>query len=373
MMKQVIVLHSRDLIGGACESVKLLIENIGHPVDIIIPKGQADYITKKEIRKFYGSNVKDIFEFFLPYSYEEIEGVEQFDLSKIHRSLRLFERHKKELYAFLAEKEYEHIHLNSFGLYPMLSKKFPMTLHVREKMKDNMKSKLKIYKYLHQAKGFVFVDETTRKPFKRLRNSGVVLPNPVDQRMLNQLSGNRIMDRLGISKKDVVFTIAGSITEFKGQEFLIRVFNKFNSYPYKLLVIGGNGAADVKKECVGLAENNPNIFFLGQLNKKEMLEVYRITDYVVRAEKFFVIGRTVYEGLYSGCGLIIQGDCEDMAQIEDYEKIKDRVYHYLPRDEESLLRVLEQMGGKKIEVHKGEANAENYSRLFNQWIDSVLN
>ena len=49
-MKQVIVLESRGLIGGAFESTSLLIKNIGHKVDLVIPKGGADYISKRVLK-----------------------------------------------------------------------------------------------------------------------------------------------------------------------------------------------------------------------------------------------------------------------------------------------------------------------------------
>lgn len=370
-MRQVIILHSRDLKGGACESVKLLIENIGHPVDLIVPKGDSDYITMREIKRFYGKNVNEVFEFFLPYNYEQIEGSEHFDLGKIRLRSRLFQSHKKELYRFFCEKKYEHIHLNSFGLYTMLNKHFPMTLHIRENVKGDLLQLLGIYQYLKQAKGLVFIDDVTKEPFKRLKVPNIVLANPVNQTMIEELSANEILEFFGFEKDTVIFTIAGAISEIKGQEFLIRTFNKFHEYPWKLLIVGDGVVKDIKK-CTHLAEGNPDIVFLGQLNKKRMLEVYRITDYIVRAEAFFAIGRTVYEGLYSGANLIIQGSEKDTHRIDNYERYKDRIFSYLPRDEQSFLNVLHQINGEKVKVHHGETNVRKYSELFNQWVNNVV-
>lgn len=371
-MRQAIILHSRYLNGGSCESVKLLIENIGHPVDLIVPEGGSDgYISKRQIKQFYGKNVDGVYSFFLPYSYECIEGADGFDLDYILRCSRLFERHKKELYSFFRNKQYDHIHLNSFGLYPILSRSFPMTLHVREVLKGNVLEKMGIYRCLRNARGFVFIDEATRMPFKGLKKRGILLANPVDQTPIDQLQEYEILDSYGFDKEAVIFSMIGTLSEIKGQEFVIRSFQQFHGYPYKLL-IAGDGDAENKKKYTCLAENNPDIIFLGQLDKEKILEIYRITDYVVRAEPFFAIGRTVYEGLYSGGGLMIQGKKEDIQNIPGLKRFKERVYTYLPRDGQSFLNALYEINGQKVKGHRGETNAGEYGKLFNQWVNKVV-
>lgn len=371
-MRQAIILHSRYLNGGSCESVKLLIENIGHPVDLIVPEGGSDgYISKRQIKQFYGKNVDGVYSFFLPYSYECIEGADAFDLDYILRCSRLFERHKKELYSFLRNKQYGHIHLNSFGLYPVLNRSFPMTLHVREVLKGNVLERMGIYRCLRNARGFVFIDEATRMPFKGLKKRGILLANPVDQTGINQLSESEILDFYGFSKESVIFSVIGTLSDLKGQEFIIRSFNQFHGYPYKLLIVG-DGDAQSKKRYTFLAESNPDIVFLGQLDKKKMLEIYRITDYIIRGEPFFAIGRTVYEGLYSGGSLMIQGNGTDIQNVRELEKFIKRIYTYLPRDEQSFLNVLHQINGQKAKKHYGETNAKEYGKAFNRWVSKLV-
>lgn len=371
-MKQAIILHSRYLNGGSCESVKLLIENIGHPVDLIVPKGGADeFITKRELKRFYGKNVNHVYSFFLPYSYECIEGAEDFEADYTRRCFRLFQSHKKELYSFFRDKQYDHIHLNSFGLYPVLNKSFPMTLHVREVLKCNGLRRIGINRYLHQARGLVFIDSAAKEPFAKAKIPGILLANPVDQTQMNQLPKEGILASYGIDKESVVFSIIGTLSDLKGQEFIIQSFNQFHEYPYKLL-IAGDGAVQNKKRYTSLAESNPDILFLGQLDKKKMLELYRITDYIIRGEPFFTIGRTAYEGLYSGGSLIIQGTDTEVQSVKELEKFRKKIYTYLPRDERSFLKVLHLINGQKVKNHYGTTNAKEYGEAFNQWVDSIV-
>ena len=56
-MKQIIVLESRGQIGGACESIKLLLREIGHKVDLMIPKDEEAYLSKRDVKKFYGGYI----------------------------------------------------------------------------------------------------------------------------------------------------------------------------------------------------------------------------------------------------------------------------------------------------------------------------
>ena len=103
-----------------------------------------------------------------------------------------------------------------------------------------------------------------------------------------------------------------------------------------------------------------------------MFKIYSITDYIIRAETFFTIGRTVYEGLYSGSGLIIQGSDKELLNIKDYNKFKDRIYLYTPRDITDFKRVLHMIKGKKVFYRNAVSNANNYGRIFNRYIDKLL-
>ncbi len=370
-MKQAIILELRGMIGGACESIKLLIQNIGHSVDLIIPKREDIYISKRMLKQFYGENVDQIFEFYLPFCLEGTKGGGIFDNDLMRRRYRLFQKHKKELYHFFDVKKYDHIHLNGLGLYPILTKKFPMTIHIRQVFDGNRVKKAIIDNYLLKAKGVVYIDSSTQEPFKNLNVNSLLISNPIDQTEINKIDKSMVMNSYGLDKEDVIFTIAGALSENKGQEFVIQAFNKFSEYPYKLLIAGTGSDAD-KRRCSELSKENSNILFLGQVSKDEMYKIYSITDYIIRAEAFFTIGRTVYEGLYSGTGLIIQGTEKELLNIKEYNKYKGKIYSYIPRDIQQFKQVLHMIQGKKIYHSRAVSNADNYSKKFNRYIDRVL-
>lgn len=370
-MKQVIILESRGMIGGACESIRLLIQNIGHLVDLIVPKGEEDHISKRMIKQFYGENVNRIFEFYLPLNLENTNGSEIFDINSMKRNFRLFKKNKRELYDFLKKENYDHIHLNGLGLYPVLTRKFPMTIHIRQVFEGNLVQKLMIESYLLRAKAVIYIDSSTKEPFKSLKINNLLISNPIDQTMVNKFDREEVMEYYGFQKDELIFTIAGTIAEHKGHEFLIHAFHEFYEYPYKLL-IAGTGDEETKRKYSELSKDNPNIIYLGQISRDEMFKIYSITDYIIRAETFFTIGRTVYEGLYSGSGLIIQGSDRDLLNIKDYNRFKNRIYSYTPRDVTEFKSILHMLKEKKMFDRNAISNAENYGRIFNKYIEKIL-
>ncbi len=370
-MKQVIILESRGMIGGACESIRLLIQNIGHLVDLIVPKGEEDYISKRMIKQFYGKNVNRIFEFYLPLNLQNTNGSEIFDIDLIERNFRLFKKNRKELYDFLKKENYAHIHLNGLGLYPVLTRKFPMTIHIRQVFEGNILQKLMIERYLLRAKAVIYIDSSTKEAIKGLKTNNLTISNPIDQTMVNKFDREKVMEDYGFQKHELIFTIAGTIAEHKGHEFLIHAFHDFYEYPYKLL-IAGTGDEETKRKYSELSKDNPNIIYLGQISRDEMFKIYSITDYIIRAETFFTIGRTVYEGLYSGSGLIIQGTDRDLLNIKEYNKFKSRIYSYTPRDITEFKSVLHMLKGKKVLERNAISSAKNYGRIFNKYIEKIL-
>ena len=69
--------------------------------------------------------------------------------------------------------------------------------------------------------------------------------------------------------------------------------------------------------------------------------IYAISDFIIRGEECFGVGRTVYEGLYSGCNVIIQGERQiDLFKISGYDKFKKKIFFYEPRNPEILRKTV---------------------------------
>lgn len=104
-----------------------------------------------------------------------------------------------------------------------------------------------------------------------------------------------------------------------------------------------------------------------------MYELYKIADYVMRAEEYFCIGRTLYEGLYSGDAIIIQGNREDIKSISHYKDFEEKIFFYQPRNEESLLLLLQQLSKKKIVKGEASTTAPLYAKEFNGFVQKIVN
>ncbi len=104
-----------------------------------------------------------------------------------------------------------------------------------------------------------------------------------------------------------------------------------------------------------------------------MAEIYAITDYVVRADVVFGPGRTVYEGLYSGCGVIMQGTSEDIRGIAEGDQFADRILFYNAREQNAFRECLQLAArNKPIKILPRE-NIEEYMRQYYQYTQEIVN
>lgn len=273
----------------------------------------------------------------------------------------------------MEEMQYDWIHLNGLGLYPVLKRRYPMTLHMRQIFNGGRLEKMKRLHYLNQSRAIVYIDEASFEPFREMNKKHLVIANPVDQTGVNAISKEDVQRKYQIDDLNTIFIIAGTVSEGKGVGFVIDAFQdfcKFRSHPCKLL-IAGQGTPEYKKHCSRLAGNNPDIYFLGQLTRQEMLEIYKISDYMIRAEQEAGIGRTVWEALYSGVGLVIQGGKEIMKEISKEAGGCENVFVYEPRNKESLIQAFLSVQGKKTE-NQGRSNARKYAKKINDFIEEVM-
>ena len=80
----------------------------------------------------------------------------------------------------LAEKQYDFIHLNSYVLYPLLTKKYPMYIHIRELCNAAAFPKRMIQRKIRESRGIIYIDYPTKEALGVGKHS-MVLNNPFDQ------------------------------------------------------------------------------------------------------------------------------------------------------------------------------------------------
>ncbi len=363
---------------GASRSLQLLLRNMEDmEIDMVISPNSLPHDL---IRCKFGGHVANIYERILPWDtcYKWRDGQNQRGsvLSCRGRNgirgklaqLALLTRewkHLPMLCALIAKKKYDFVHLNSLVLHPLVKGRFPFIIHVRE-IYDG--SNDRVFTSLEKARGVIFIDEATHRPFKQasLRNR-VVLNNPFDMTAIGGYSDSDI--HVGFDhRKNTVFSIIGQLTEFKGTAFLIKVFSKLQNPNVRLLIVG-DCSTPFGEHCRSLA-NDRRIIFWG--HEPDILKIYRISDYIVRAEPEQCIGRTVFEGLYGGCHVVVPGEREYLEYSNELGTFGKALHYYPPRHTKFLIKLLEELALTKVMAKKGGSNVSEAVERFRLFLASAL-
>lgn len=339
---------------GASRSLQNLLVGLDIDYDLIIQKKIKSKNNIQEIKSFFGGNAKNVYEFYLPFEECYIgKNATKSLLSKSFQKIKelLFRAHKNKLKRFLESQQYDCIHLNSIVLYPIIDKKYPIFIHIRE-LYDNSNGAV-FFDHINNSKGVIFIDKEVSKPFINLRTKSVILNNPYNMSRVAQYISE-------VNDKIIIFSIIGAVTEEKGVNFIIKTFLKTSNENFRLYIVGRGEKVYIEK-CKEISKKDKRIIFYGE--EPAIEKIYAISHCILRGEDIPRVGRTIYEGLYSGCKTIIPYS-EDMEQIEDYELFKENILFYAPRDEKSLIEVLNGIDFKKnIETCK-MSNTVEYKEKF---------
>lgn len=355
---------------GASKSLQLLLRNlVGHQITLIVPKGIRVKNNLEEIKEFYGKNVSEIKEFHLPFKYCYMGCPDLFIQKASNMAINLlYKITSKRLIKYIEENDFDLIHLNAPVLYPVINPDMPFIVHMRDVML--MEQEYAVKKVL-QSRGIIFIDPGTREPFKdKAIKNEIVLNNPFDMTTLGNYDESQILDEYGIGSDSLIFSCIGRIKESKGVEFVIESFLKSRDNRKILLIFGkGDSGSDYEERCKLMALNDARIRFIGE--EKDIAKVYRISDYIIRGDPWHLIGRTVFEGLYSGCDVILPGDDSDLERNPDLNYFKDKLHLYSPRNVDALTLRIDSISSK-VKNRGFRSNVNEYVNKFNQFIKKVI-
>jgi glycosyltransferase involved in cell wall biosynthesis len=128
---------------------------------------------------------------------------------------------------------------------------------------------------------------------------------------------------MGIGKDTFIVSVFAPIGYQKGHDFLLEVIPKLPDVLF--LCVGSVTDYNLLEQL----EKHPNFKHLPQ--QKDMNELYAITDIVMRCEDYFPLGRTVFEGIYAGCFVLLPYRKGDLLS----EEITPQMYLYVARGIES--------------------------------------
>ena len=367
------VIQSNNFIYGAGRSFRTAMNNLQKPFDLIVPKAlygdkSEDHI-EAEIRKYFNSNLEKIYIEYLPYAMC-FYGKKSIRITgRIYIFLKnlLYQIKKHRLKKIF--KNYSCIYINSLVLYPLLGMTNKGVIHIREKLDINFFQKQPIKKKLQAAQKVIFISYDTKASLSELGIDGVILNNPFDMTAVNAVDIKVAKKKYGISENDTVFAVLGKTYAIRGVDFIAKTFSLLREKKCKLLIVGDLDT-ELGNMLHRISKSDSRIILTGE--QKDVYEIYAISDYIVRGESVFSVGRTIYEGLYSGCRVIAPGDYKkDSKKIMEYQNFKEQIIFYKPRDAKSFFEVLSVAAKSKVVDNKvGKSNLATFSKSFNQILEN---
>ena len=363
---------SSNLNYGAARSLGLLLRNISYPFDIMFPMIpiNRNLIMRSYLKEYCGSSVRNIFfNILLPFNYSTIYGEKYHNESNIFNYIKeCFKRcayttSKLFLQIVLRIGKYKFIHLNSLGYCDLIEKNQNYIIHIREVFRGSEIEFENVSSHLSLARLVIFIDHSTFLPFKDIKMNSVILENPFDMRCVREIDSEYVFSKYNINPNRVIISILGTIDSIKGVDFIITAFNHASNENIILLIVGRYEDKNYNERCVNLANSNPNIRFTGDLQNPE--EIFKISDYIIRGEDIFCIGRTVNEGLYSGCNAIIPYSLGSDINLDIIDKkYHDRIKLYIARDLNSLVDVFNKCTKVNPESREYVSNLDEYVSMF---------
>lgn len=366
-MKILFVLHNGDTIYGSGRSIVQLADSLDVDYDIVLGKSLVNKIDEDKVRESFGPRLKNIYQLWLPNFnayFGRLKGV-TIRLVEIHKYV-MWKLNQKKLKRICKENGYDIIHLNTMTLCSMVNEKFPIILHVREVFEGKDWEHKYIQKKIQKAKGVIYINPSTRKMFDNDGVKEVIIQDPFDMTEVGKIDTQQVRQKYKIDSDKVVFSILGRYEDRNGTEFIIEAFQKCKSPKAVLLVVGSIPKSE-KEKCKTVSEKDTRIKFVGEV--EDPSPIFAISDYILRGERFFSgFSRTVYEGLYSGCRVIFPGMREEAIDSLQYEKFKENILFYKPRNIEELANLIDECTCKPVHERFFLSNKEEYVK---QYIDLV--
>lgn len=315
------------------------------------------------IRSRFGPHVTNIWEGLLPF--------DRCFRGKPVRTVPLVARNalaswgRERLLERIAAEHFDFIYLNSLALHQLIDPRLPFIIHVRE-IYDGTNSEA--VKFLDNAHGVIFIDGATKSAFPQLSAPWVILNNPFDMRVDHPNKVKSMGERFDLRSR-TVFTLVGMMNENKGTDFVIDSFCRVARRDAVLILVG-NGSGPYEKYCRKLTNGNPNVIFHGF--EEDVASIYNLSDYVIRGEAYPCVGRTIYEGLYSGCAVVVPGDPSNVADIFEYDRFKEKIHFYPPRQSEALGSLFRSL--KKLDVRGPSlmSNVSDFINGFDSFVGTVV-
>ena len=371
-MKPLFVLHEINLIYGANRSITGVLQNIEFDYDLMISQSFTNKNDENELRARFGKHLKNIYIIWLPrYRCQVYDKMGLYSECShiVNNIMALFYANKRR--KIIREGGYDYIHLNSSVLYPLIDSSEKYVMHIREALNPKYKNIKGVKRALGMADGIIYIDKATKRIAEQVitNECNTIINNPFDMTQVQDVSYEESLKKYRLSPQNTIFAMLGLIGEIKGSKFVLQAFMKHADQNSRLLVVG-NDSHEYAKECKRMSEADARIIFCGE--RKDTRDIYRISDYIIRGEPQFCIGRTTYEGLFSGSGVIIPGCDSDLEGMPNRQEFQDSIYLYKPQDEAGLVNVIDECSKHKRTERQYKSNIKEYMEKYYLFINEVV-
>ena len=370
-MKALFVLHEGIFIYGANRSIAGVLQNLEYDYDLLICKSFTRRPDEEELRRLLGSRLQNIYTVWMPrYRCQYYDKVSLLSECShiVNNVMAFFCRGKRT--RVIRQGGYDYVHLNSLVLFPVIDGNARYIVHAREIINPLYSRIRQFARALERAAGIIYIDEATRIPVEAvMRNRrAIVLNNPFDMTWVADVGYEDSLRKYGVTQTNTIFAMLGQVGDNKGSKFVIRSFMRHANPGSRLLIVGNHNHA-YGRECEKMAENDGRVIFCGEM--KDTGSIYRISDYIIRGEPQFCIGRTIYEGLFAGAGAIIPGHAADIGKMQSGDELREKIHFYEPESEETLATVIQECSHDRQRDRKFRSNIRHYMERYNRFIDKV--
>ena len=206
----------------------------------------------------------------------------------------------------------EVVHLNSITLWLLLliiPNNITKVIHIRETVNGTLESRIAVKVINKYADKIIAIDKDCASPFP----TAMIIQNPIDMTEAIALRNHAptIKNELGIDSDKTVASFVGSISAAKGYNFFLTMVNRIENKNIVFLIVGSE---EYTHEYTDALKRCSNVILVGQQSNPS--KFYAISDIVIRCESYLPLGRTVWEGIYSGVvALLPFNDTDDLEPI----------------------------------------------------------
>lgn len=270
----------------------------------------------------------------------------------------------------------EIIHLNSHILLSFFNRvkrknnfknqKIKVICHIRDFV-SNLKEKDVIS--FQNIDNFICIDSASRESLLRnigfLKMKTVIIPNPFKAIK----STKEFNFQVKINNYDLIIGFVGTLINDKGIDFIVDSLAKFKTVKKIAFIIVGDGL--LYKSIINKSKiiKNIDIVLTGLVESLSESNFYEQIDLLIRGDKSFRTGRTVFEALYQGKDVLIPKSINQEIQESQLEIFKNSVHFYKARDTRSFIESLEVF----IKDFKNNSHQKTIKNNFSEYAESIEN